>query len=31
MGVAFSLLMLVYFSGRRVRLFYNQPKQADHG
>ena len=31
MGVAFSLVVLAYFSGRRARLFYNQPKQADHG
>jgi hypothetical protein len=30
-GMAFSLLLLLYFSGRRMRLFYNQLKQADHG
>jgi hypothetical protein len=26
MGVVFSLLLIAYFSGRRARLFYNQPK-----
>jgi hypothetical protein len=31
MGVVFSLLLLFYFRGRRMRLFYNQPRQADHG
>jgi len=31
MGMVFSLLLLVYFRGRRMRLFYNQPRQADHG
>jgi hypothetical protein len=31
MGMAFSLLLLLYFRGRRMRLFYNQPRQADHG
>jgi len=31
MGVVFSLLLLAYFGGRRARLFYNQPRQADHG
>jgi hypothetical protein len=31
MGVFGSLLLIAYFGGRRVRLFYNQPKQADHG
>jgi hypothetical protein len=30
-GMVFSLLLLVYFRGRRARLFYNQPRQADHG
>lgn len=31
LGVLWSLLLIAYFRGRRVRLFYNQPKQADHG
>ncbi len=31
MGIAFGLLLVAYFGGRRVRLFYNQPRQADHG
>ena len=31
MGMVFSLLLLLYFRGRRMRLFYNQPRQADHG
>jgi len=31
MGVAFSLLLLAYFHSQRVRLFYNQPRQVDHG
>ena len=31
MGTGFSLLLLLYFRGRRMRLFYNQPRQADHG
>jgi hypothetical protein len=31
MGVVFSLLLLLYFRGRRMRLFYNQLRQADHG
>jgi hypothetical protein len=31
MGIAFSLLLLLYFRGRRMRLFYNQPRQANHG
>jgi hypothetical protein len=31
MGTVFSLLLLLYFRGRRMRLFYNQPRQADHG
>ena len=31
MGMVFSLLLLAYFRGRRMRLFYNQPRQADHG
>jgi hypothetical protein len=31
MGMVFSLLLLLYFRGRRARLFYNQPRQADHG
>jgi len=31
MGLVFSLLLLLYFRGRRMRLFYNQPRQADHG
>jgi hypothetical protein len=31
LGMAFSLLLLLYFRGRRMRLFYNQPRQADHG
>jgi hypothetical protein len=26
MGVAFSLLLLLYFRGRRMRLFYNHPR-----
>jgi hypothetical protein len=30
-GVVFGLLLLLYFRGRRMRLFYNQPRQADHG
>jgi hypothetical protein len=30
-GMVFSLLLLLYFRGRRMRLFYNQPRQADHG
>jgi hypothetical protein len=30
MGVLWSLLLIAYFRGRRVRLFYNQPRQADH-
>jgi hypothetical protein len=31
MGVVFSLLLIAYFAGQRVRLFYNQPRQVDHG
>jgi len=31
MGMVFSLLLLAYFRGRRMRLFYNQLRQADHG
>jgi hypothetical protein len=31
MAVLWSLLLIAYFRGRRVRLFYNQPRQADHG
>ena len=31
MGMVFGLLLLLYFRGRRMRLFYNQPRQADHG
>jgi hypothetical protein len=31
MGMVFSLLLFAYFRGRRMRLFYNQPRQADHG
>jgi hypothetical protein len=31
MGMTFSLLLLAYFGGRRVRLFYNQPRRVDHG
>jgi hypothetical protein len=31
LGMVFSLLLLSYFRGRRMRLFYNQPRQADHG
>jgi Na+-transporting methylmalonyl-CoA/oxaloacetate decarboxylase gamma subunit len=31
LGMVFSLLLLAYFRGRRMRLFYNQPRQADHG
>jgi len=31
MGVVFSLLLIAYYGGRRARLFYNQPRQADHG
>jgi hypothetical protein len=30
MGMVFSLLLLAYFRGRSVRLFYNQPRQAEH-
>jgi len=30
-GIVFSLILLAYFRGRRMRLFYNQPRQADHG
>jgi fatty acid desaturase len=30
-GMVFGLLLLLYFRGRRMRLFYNQPKQGDHG
>jgi hypothetical protein len=30
MGAIFCFVLLAYFGGRRVRLFYNQPKQADH-
>jgi hypothetical protein len=30
-GAVFSLALVLYFGGRRVRLFYNQHKQADHG
>ena len=30
-GIVFSLLLLAYFRGRQMRLFYNQPRQADHG
>lgn len=30
-GIVFSLLLLVYFRGRQMRLFYNRPRQADHG
>ena len=30
-GVAFSLLVIAYFGGRRARIFYHQPRQADHG
>jgi hypothetical protein len=30
MGVLWSLLLIAYFRGRRVRLFYNQLRQADH-
>jgi hypothetical protein len=31
LGAAFSLVVVLYFGGRRARLFYNQLKQADHG
>ena len=31
MGVLFSFILIAYFGGRRVRLFYNHPRQADHG
>jgi hypothetical protein len=31
LGVVFSLVLLAYFASRNVRLFYNQPRQADHG
>jgi hypothetical protein len=31
LGAAFSLFVVLYFGGRRARLFYNQLKQADHG
>jgi hypothetical protein len=31
MGMVFSLLLLLYFRGRQARLFYNQPRQTDHG
>jgi hypothetical protein len=30
MGVLWSLLVIAYFRGRSVRLFYNQAKRADH-
>ena len=30
-GIAFSLLLLLYFRGRRMRLFYNHSRQTDHG
>jgi hypothetical protein len=30
MGVLASLLLIAYFSGRSVRLFYNQRQRADH-
>jgi hypothetical protein len=29
-GVLWSLLLIAYFSGRSVRLFYNQRERADH-
>jgi hypothetical protein len=29
-GVLWGLLLIAYFSGRGVRLFYNQRKRADH-
>jgi len=29
-AVLWSLLLVAYFGGRRARLFYNQPWQADH-
>jgi hypothetical protein len=31
MGMVFGLVLLLYFRGRTMRLFYNQPRQADHG
>jgi hypothetical protein len=31
MGMVFSLLLLAYFAGRRMRLFYNQPRRVDDG
>jgi hypothetical protein len=30
MGVLWSLLLIAYFGGRSVRLFYNQTQRADH-
>lgn len=31
MGMVFSLLLLAYFAGRRMRLFYNQPRRTEDG
>lgn len=31
MGMVFSLLLLAYFAGRRMRLFYNQPRRGEDG
>jgi hypothetical protein len=31
LGFLFSVLLLVYFGGRRGRLFYNRGEQAHHG
>jgi len=28
--ILWSLVLIAYFRGRRVRLFYNQQRQADH-
>ncbi len=30
LGILWSLVLIAYFRGRRVRLFYNEPRQADH-
>jgi hypothetical protein len=30
-GIGFGLLLIAYFRSRKVRLFYNQPRQVDHG
>jgi hypothetical protein len=30
LGITFSLILLAYFAGPRVRMFYNQSRQVDH-